>query len=136
MRIRSLLPLSAALALTAFAPPPLGGWATITMDAYEKTVAVGEPLQLAFLVKQHGVRPMRGLEPRITASAKGQKDVVVKAAAAKAAGRYTASLQLPVAAAWSVEVHSGFGNSKITLDPIRVAAKDVAQAGGRARKGR
>ena len=127
MRTRSLLALSAALALTAFAP--MGGWATITMDPYATRIAPSEPLQLAFVVKQHGVTPLAGLEPRIEAAADGQKTVTVKATAAKGEGRYAATVRLTKAGDWTITVHSGFRTSKLVLDPVHVLdAKEVAQA--------
>lgn len=130
MRTRSLLALSAVLSLTAFAP--LGGWATITMDPYSTRIAPGDPLRLAFVVKQHGVRPLSGLEPRIEAASEGQKTLTVRAKAVKGAGRYAASVPLPATGDWTITVHSGFVTSKLVLDPVRVLnAKDVARAAQR-----
>lgn len=128
MRARSLLALSAALALTAFAP--LGGWATITMDPYPARIAPSDSLRLAFVVKQHGVRPLGGLVPRIEAAAKGQPTVTVKARPVKGDGRYAATVSLPSAGDWTLTVHSGFGASKLVLTPVHVlGASEVAQAG-------
>lgn len=127
MRARSLLALSAALALTAFAP--MGGWATITMDPYSTRIAPSDSLHLAFVVKQHGVRPLSGLVPRIEAAAKGQPMVTVKAKPVKGDGRYAAKVQLPSAGDWTLTVHSGFGASKLVLTPVHVlGASEVAQA--------
>ena len=127
MRARSLLALSAALALTAFAP--MGGWATITMDPYSTRIAPSDSLRLAFVVKQHGVRPLAGLVPRIEAVAEGHRTVTVKAKPVKGDGRYSATVRLPSAGDWTVTVHSGFMTSKLVLTPVHVlGASEVAQA--------
>jgi cytochrome c2 len=38
----------------------------------------------------------------------------------KEAGQYTARLVLPQAGEWTITVHSGFGNSRVTLVPMQV----------------
>ena len=120
---KSFIPLlfAAAAGLAAFAPSAApGGWATITADRRPDSIAVGQTLDLGFIVKQHGVRPMNGLKPRIEANAEGQKTVRADAKPAKGDGRYAAQLQFPAAAEWFITIHSGFANSYTTLSGLRV----------------
>ena len=94
-----------------------GGWAVITVEDLPDQVAVGQPVSLTFAVRQHGRTLLSGLSPRVEAKGGGQ---TVRAAAATATGtgRYTASLTLPNAGAWTITVYSGFGNSNLTLMPL------------------
>ena len=40
-----------------------GGWATVTLDDLPDRIVVGQPLTLSFMVRQHGVTPMKGTRP-------------------------------------------------------------------------
>ncbi len=108
-----------AIALTAFAP--MGGWATITADARPDSVLTGQPMKLSFIVKQHGVTPMRGLKPRIELRSEGRDTIRLMATPLKEAGRYTATLRFPADGEWFINIHSGFGKSETTLSGLRVA---------------
>jgi len=111
-------------AIAAFA---LGGWAAITVEDLPDHVTAGRPLTLEFTVRQHGVSPLTGLEPRVEARGRGTP-VRTVAAPAGAAGRYRATLTLPEPGDWTVTIHSGFGNSKVTLLPIAAVAPGTAPA--------
>lgn len=104
-------------ALTALA----GGWAVITVEDLPDYVVAGRPVTLTFTVRQHGVSPLGGLTPTVDAHAGGLSAGVV-AAPGKETGRYAATLALPRAGEWTITIHSGFRNSKITLMPMRVVA--------------
>lgn len=117
---RTFIPLvfAAAAALSAFAP--MGGWATITVDPRPDSVVVGQPLDLAFLVKQHGVTPLAGLKPRIELRAPGRDTIRVMAKEGKETGRYYAQVSFPSAGEWSIYIHSGFMKSETTLPRMKV----------------
>ena len=38
-----------------------GGWATVTLDTLPKAVRAGERLQLGFMVRQHGDKPISAI---------------------------------------------------------------------------
>jgi hypothetical protein len=107
------------------APPPAGGWAVITVEDLPDQVIVGQPLTLDFTVRQHGHTLLSHLKPRITAEAGGQQ-VSAAAQPGSAAGRYTATLTLPQAGAWTITVYSGFGTSNVTLLPMPAVRAGVA----------
>jgi len=98
-----------------------GGWAAITVEDLPDHVAAGRPVSLEFTVRQHGVSPLNGLEPRVEGRARGAR---VRAAAVPvgAAGQYRATVTIPEPGEWTFTIHSGFGNSRVTLPPIAAIA--------------
>lgn len=111
-------------AIAAFA---FGGWAAITVEDLPDHLTAGRPVSLEFTVRQHGVSPLNGLEPRVEARGRGAP-VRAGATPAGAAGRYRATLTLPEPGDWTITIHSGFGNSKVTLLPIPALAPGAAPA--------
>ncbi|MGQ0701631.1 MAG: c-type cytochrome [Gemmatimonadales bacterium] len=112
---------SPALLLVPLFAGSLGGWAIVTVEDLPEYAVAGQPLTLRFTVRQHGVSPLAGLIPRIEAkSDNGQPRVLATARqpAGRAAGQYAVTFTLPAPGEWTVTIHSGFGNSKLTLLPI------------------
>jgi len=103
-----------------------GGWAAITVEDLPDYGVVRQPLNLTFTVRQHGVTKLSNLEPRVEARGAGTNAAAV-AAPGKEAGQYTARLVLPQAGEWTITIHSGFGNSNVTLVPMQVI-EPTAQA--------
>ena len=104
-----LLPLSAGL---------VGGWAVVTVEQLPEYAVAGEPVTLRFMVRQHGVDPLKNLRPTIDARAGGNPAASVAARPGKTAGQYVATFTPPEPGDWTLTIHSGFGNSKLTLLPI------------------
>jgi mono/diheme cytochrome c family protein len=98
-----------------------GGWASISLDDLPDYAVARQPLTFAFTVRQHGFSPLRGLEPRLEAEARGVETMAATASGG-AAGRYTATLTLAQPGEYTITIHSGFGNSRVTLLPMRVIA--------------
>jgi len=124
--------MSQVLALLALLTLNLGGWAVITVEDLPDQVPVGQPVTLDFTVRQHGHTLLSNLTPRVTAVA-GQDQVSAAVQSGPSAGRYQASLTLPHAGAWTITVHSGFGNNNVTLLPVPAvnpgrAAPEIAAA--------
>ncbi|HSA55217.1 MAG TPA: c-type cytochrome [Gemmatimonadaceae bacterium] len=124
MRRRSLGYLMSALLL-----PPVaiyaGGWATITVEELPDYAVAGQPLELAFTVRQHGEEAMSGLRASIEGRS-GRHRVEARARAGEKAGQYAVSLTLPEPGDWSLTIRSGFGPSDLTLLPIRAIAPGAA----------
>jgi mono/diheme cytochrome c family protein len=99
----------------------MGGWATVTVEEVPDYVEAGKPLPFTFMVRQHGVTPLKGIHPTIEARSGGN---TARAAAepSKEAGQYVAALALREPGDWTITINSGFGNSKLTLLPIRAIA--------------
>lgn len=122
--LRRFAPLVLVLpALAAIA----GGWAVTTVEDLPDHVVAGRPLSLEFTVRQHGVRPMTGLEPQVEVRGRGGP-MRAMAAPAGAAGRYRATLTLPEPGDWTLTIHSGFGKSRLTLLPITATAPGATPA--------
>jgi mono/diheme cytochrome c family protein len=116
--LHALLP--AVMLLPAFGPAaPVGGWAVITVEDLPEYLTAGEPTRLEFTVRQHGMRPLTDLEPRVEASS-GSMRTNVDVKARFVSGRYTAIITPPKSGDWTVTIHSGFMSSRVTLLPIRV----------------
>ena len=99
-----------------------GGWASITVEDLPDYGVARQAMSLTFTVRQHGLEKLRGLEPRVEARAGGEgaATTTVLARPGKETGQYTAQLVLPQAGDWTITIHSGFGNSRVTLVPMEV----------------
>ena len=126
MRRKPLLLLLPTFAALTAATWYLGGWAVITVDDLPDYVSVGQRVPLSFVVRQHGMKPLDGLQPRIEAKS-GSLELTVAATPVGASGHYVAPVNLPRAGEWTLTIYSGFGPSKATLVPLRaVDAHDGA----------
>lgn len=96
-----------------------GGWAAITVDDLPDYVVAGEPVNLAYVVRQHGVTRVSGLNGSISAIA-GDRKVRGAVRAGGKEGSYVASMTFPQPGDWTITIGSGFGPSQTTLLPIRV----------------
>ena len=102
-------------------PAGYGGWATISIEKVPDKVVMGQPLDLLFVVKQHGVTPMSGLKP--TLEVKGAGTVTrVDATPGKEKGQYKATVVLAQAGSYFITIHTGFGDSRLTLPAIAAVA--------------
>src|SRR5256885_9087581 len=78
MKKSMLLLLVPAIAPVSAASRYLGGWAVVTVDELPDYATVRQPLKLSFIVRQHGMRPLDGLRPRVEARS-GKVDMSVDA---------------------------------------------------------
>lgn len=95
-----------------------GGWAVITVEDLPDQIVAGKPFNLTFTVRQHGRTLVQGLTPRVEAKA-GTQELTAFATPARAVGEYEASLELQPGE-WTLTIHSGFGQSRLTLETIDV----------------
>jgi len=120
------LALPAVVAATAGAYA-FGGWASITLDELPDAYTVGKPTEISFRIRQHGMTPLEGLTPTIDArSSAGGGSVQTVARAGKEKGQYVATLTIPRAGDWQVDVKSGFGRSDVHLLPMAAVAAGTA----------
>jgi hypothetical protein len=93
--------LTLLLALTFTLPALAGGWAIITLDELPGKAEASQPFEIGFMIRQHGVTPMEGLSPIITARLADSKDSVEFFAREEGeAGHYVAEITLPQAGEW------------------------------------
>ena len=111
---RTILVIGSTLLLAiAFTVPALaGGWAVITLDELPGQVEANQPLEIGFVVRQHGVRPLSDLSPVITAHLPGSiKSIRVEAADEGEVGHYAATLTLPQSGEWEWAIEA-FGGTQ------------------------
>jgi hypothetical protein len=115
----------AAVALSvAVIETTVGGWAVITVENPPDHLVAGASYRLEFTIRQHGTRPMSGLEPSLRLRTAGAIPVAggdrIRAIGAGGEGRYAATFTVPETDRVVVTVKSGFGPSDLTLMPIPV----------------
>ena len=114
------------LALTStVAAIRFGGWAVVTVKDAPDYFVVDKPATFEFVVRQHGVTPLDGLTPSISAR-KGVRWVNGKVVPTPAAGTYRATLAVPSSGDWTITIESGFGPSKGRLLAKRAIADKEA----------
>ena len=99
------------LAATAYA----GGWVIVTIRDLPEDVIAGNPVRIAFMARAHGVSPLGTLKPEITARC-GNETVKASAIATKITGEYAATLRLPHAGKWTIELDTIFYNHSILTE--------------------
>jgi mono/diheme cytochrome c family protein len=97
----------------------VGGWATVTLDQLPDYLVAAKPSSLSFMVRQHGVTPLKGVQPTLEARA-GSRAARGNVVPGSKDGQYVATFTLPAPGDWTLTIHSGWGNSKLTLLPIKV----------------
>ena len=124
-RTRFLIGLTLILTLTFTIPAFAGGWAVITLDELPNGVIAGEPLEIGFMVRQHGVTPMTGLDPVISARLPGLAETVTAEAKANGeVGHYVATLTLPQAGEWEWTIQAFTVNQP--MPPLTVMTSSLA----------
>lgn len=124
MRRNILVPLLIGMAGLGATGSHMGGWAVVTVDDVPDYLVAKQSVNLSFVVRQHGHRPIDGLQPVIDAKL-GRTSIVAKAEPQNS-GRYVATLNLPHAGEWTLTVHSGFGMESGTILPMRVVEAGTA----------
>lgn len=131
-RFRFALGLALILSLVFAIPVLTGGWAVVTLDELPTTVAAGEPLNIGFMVLQHGRTPTTGLTPTITFTLYKEKQVVFDAKEDGKPGHYTATVILPKEGEWNWSINA-FGMESpmpaFSVTAATVAAKEQGLAG-------
>ena len=113
-----------ALLFVLTSPALAGGWSVTTLDELPEAIVVDDPVTIGFVVRQHGVRIVEGLEPVITASHADSSEHLEVTAVEDTPGHYQAELVFPVEGMWNWSV-SAFGPEQ-PLPPLTVLAERVA----------
>ena len=125
---RRLLPIF-AIALSAVAASAFtfgrGGWAVITVEDLPEHLVAGKPVELSFLVRQHGMELMSGLRPTVFAKS-GKAEVQASAIPGKKRGSYSSTLVVPSTGDWTITIASGFLNNNMTLAPLAAIGANAA----------
>lgn len=125
MAKRSLQLMAVSLTVVSAVAASFGGWAVITVRDLPEVVVAGEPVELTYTVRQHGVERMSGLRGEVEAVA-GGRSVRAAASAGQGRGDYRTTLTLPEPGNWTITIRSGFRGSDATLLPITAIARGTA----------
>ena len=123
-RLRIALGIAVLWSLIFTIPIFAGGWAVITLDELPTDVVAGEPVTIGFTVLQHGITPMSGLYPTVTATRLKEDRFVASAESDGKPGHYTATLTFPKEGNWDWSIQA------FTMDQpmpaLTVAASNIA----------
>ena len=125
MRKRTFGAVAVVLAMGTIAAARFGGWAVVTVKDAPDYFVVDKPATFDFVVRQHGVTPLDGITPSISAR-KGIRWVSGKVVPTPTAGTYRATLAVPSTGDWTITIESGFGPSKGRLLAKRAIAANEA----------
>lgn len=120
--MKRLLGIVAALAIVStLAFTTMGGWAVVSVSKIPDAWVTGQPLQLTWQVRQHGVTRIAGLRPTLEARS-GSRVITGKTweFAEDGARGYRGTISFPEPGEWQITIHSGFGKSRAVLLPWRV----------------
>lgn len=124
--MKSRIFLAASLLLAALlllvSPVLAGGWAVITLDELPMEVIAGQPFDIGFTVRQHGVTPLDGLIPTVSARQPGSS-VTEQAKAQGESGHYVATLTFPHGGEWEWSIQAFTGNQP--MPPLNVTEAPV-----------
>lgn len=105
-----------------------GGWAVITLDELPGEVKANQPLEIGFMIRQHGATPLSGQSPMVKANLVGSKKSVIVAASDEGEeGHYAATLTLPQAGEWEWVIEA-FGGAQ-PMPSLTVVDVPTAAAG-------
>jgi mono/diheme cytochrome c family protein len=110
-----------ALAPVSLAAYAFGGWAVITVESVPEYLTAGQPVEIAYIVRQHGMTLLPGLRGSVVVT-DGHTQITATPTPAPISGRYVASLTVPHAGNWTVSIQSGFMNANVSLAPIHAIA--------------
>ncbi len=122
----------AAVIVLALATPALaGGWAVVTLDRLPAEMIAGQPFDIGFMVRQHGIKPISGLTPRITATrAAAAQSFTVTAKQQGVVGHYAAALTFPNAGTWDWSIDAfGFAQPMPALTVVATAPSNTVKVG-------
>src|SRR4051812_38963331 len=103
MTYRFVKPLAlAALVTLPLVAAKFGGWSIVTIRDVPEYAVAGKPIELSFVVRQHGIGGMAGLMPKITATS---GSTVVKSLGLDVGeGNYTGRVVVPTAGTWKINI--------------------------------
>ncbi len=122
--------LLAAVVIWALVPATAhaGGWATVGLSSTPDGLRAGEAWVVDVEVLQHGMTPLRFIEPQVVLrDAHGAGPPPVAARPTSKAGIYRARVVFPAAGRWSYEVRDGFSRTH-RFAPVQVDGQDESAA--------
>lgn len=99
-----------------------GGWAIVSLDALPVEPHAGEPLQVGFVVRQHGITPLNSVQPRFLAHNQETGETVeVEAVQEGSVGHFVMEVVFPSPGTWTWEIRpEPFGPVPWQFEPLTV----------------
>ena len=126
--IRKFIILAGLIAFLFAATPALaGGWVLITLDSLPEGIHAGEPVEISFMVRQHGQTPTHNVSPILVATntITGER-IRVEAEKARETGRFIVTVDFPSTGVWEWSISAEPYAQYTTLAPINVLAPKQA----------
>ncbi|MBC7879340.1 MAG: cytochrome c [Anaerolineales bacterium] len=121
--------LTLLLAMAITVPALAGGWAVITLDEVPGDVEANQPIEIGFMVRQHGVTPLGGESPVIRAHlADSTESVIVEASEEGEVGHYVGTLILPKSGEWEWSIQAFTGTQPMPALTVIEATVAVAES--------
>ncbi len=119
----------AAIAALALLIPMLaafaGGWAVATLDTLPSYATAGQPLEVGFMIRQHGQTPWSYDNVKVVARREEDGDsFVVDARPEGAEGHYVATLNFPTGGSWAWKIQTGLYPEFQPMPSLVVVAGD------------
>ncbi|HEX3053407.1 MAG TPA: c-type cytochrome [Aggregatilineaceae bacterium] len=105
---RWILPFTVIILLLSISPVWAGGWSVTTLDELPEHVITGEPLEIGFVVRQHGTHTLEDLNPIVVATHAESDEQIEAEAEEDTPGHYTVELTFPTDGLWNWTI-SAFG---------------------------
>ncbi len=123
----------AGIALLALVVPMLaafaGGWAVATLDTLPPYATAGQPLEVGFMIRQHGQTPWSYDNVKVVARREEDGNTFTADARPEGAeGHYAATLNFPTSGTWRWEIETGLYPERQPMPPLVVLAADSAPA--------
>lgn len=128
--MRKLLAVAAALSTIVLASPATaGGWAATSLDPMAAAPVAGEPTDIGFTIRQHGVTPVAVDDVAIEVTDAAGAVTRFAAVADGAVGHYVATVELPASGRydWSV-IQGWFGEQDLGV--LDVAGSSAGSGDG------
>ena len=114
--------LTLALAPTASS----GEFATVGFAPLPDGTSAGSTWTPTIYVRQHGVRPMEGLQPVVELRDEAGALTTFFATEKSEPGVYTADVRFRSQGSWRITIHSGFADSQVTYGPFTIESPSVS----------
>lgn len=109
-----------ALTLALVPTASAGGFATVGFAPLPDGTSAGSTWSPTIYVRQHGIRPMEGLQPVVELYDEAGAMTTFLATATSEPGVYTADVVFPAEGNWRIAIHSGFADSQVTYGPFAI----------------
>lgn len=84
-----------------------GGWAVVSLDELPSQIYVDQPVIVRFMVRQHGVKPVSGIDTMIVATHSKSGEIMSFAGKSlREDGLYTAELVFPISGEWQWKIEA------------------------------